>query len=857
MKKVFSLISFLFLFISSQAQPEGAWMHAPYLNINSAQDEWKRTNFYEIQKAFNAYEKDWEKTHPERISLRADGQNWEEEFNSMPGRLQYKRWENFMAGRISDSGEFPLTSLSWQIYSEYLLNNNHLGRTMSASNWTSLGPSSGMNNLPYTTYIGRVNFVKIHPTNTNIMFAGAATGGLWKSTDAGASWTPLTDFLGSLGCSDLAINPLNPNVMYLATGDCDAYGGSIGLCKTTDGGVNWTVVGLVYTLYKVIINPADTNMVIVGTSSGLWRSLNGGSNWTQVITANQFKDVKFKPGDPTVVYAASHFNTGFYKSTNSGSTFTQITSFGLPATGRVLIGVSSANSAYVYLLHVYGYFKSFYRSIDSGDNFVIQSDQASAGNIIGNQGFYDAAVVVNPFDAEDVYVGGINTYRSTNGGVTWNGLPTNPDNHVDVHGLEFLPGSSTTLFDCTDGGLVRSTNNGSSWSTITEGMAISEIYRISNSNFDPNLILEGSQDNGTHRMNSTIGWRMVCGGDGGCSVMDYTNPDIMYVSEMFGRYFKTTNATTTFNLTMITDQTGSAQNAFGGQYAPSPMLMNPMNHNTLVLGKREIYRSYDAGATWSPMSGVVTGYFMTLAWAPSDSNYIYAYDGNKKFYACTDGNNFVDRTSTFPDLTNRVYSIAISSTNPQKLWICVNGYTSNRVWVSVNAGLSWTSYSTGLPAIPANTLAYQNGSSDELYLGMDIGVYYRNSTMASWQLFNTNLPNVIIDDLKIQYSSGKLRAGTFGRGVWETPLFNTVGIKDIYHLETNISIYPNPTSGSFTIQSKLQNAELKIFDAAGRIVYEQILTSPNQQITHHFSPGIYLVKVSDGEKMFTQKLVIE
>jgi photosystem II stability/assembly factor-like uncharacterized protein len=863
MKTLYSLFTFLFLVIASEAQPEGDWMQSPYLKINGSQDEWKRTNFYEIQKAFYAYEKDWEATHP-HVDLRVDNGNWEDEENQVPGRLQYQRWENLMAPRVFPSGDITLPATTWENFQKYLDEQKALqNRTedISAANWTSLGPSTDINN-PYSPLLGRVNFVKFHPTNTNTMWVGTSSGGLWKSTNGGSSWAPLTDKLNSMGCSDLAVDPTNTNIMYLATGDGDAYSRSAGFWKTIDGGVTWSATGLSWTVsqfsqfaYKVKMHPTNSNILLSGTSQGLYKTTNAGTIWSQKLSGGQFKDVAFKPGDPSIVYAAKPGT--FYRSTDTANTFTAIA--GLPTgTSRYLIATTAANPSYVYLFHGS---KVLYRSTDSGLTFTLQS---STPEPVSSS--YAMAITVNPLNANDVYIGGLNTYRSIDGGITWTGLPTNPNNHVDVHGIAFLPGSSTTLFDCTDGGITKSTNNGTSWSTISNGIVANEVYGMANSATIPSLIIAGSQDNGTSRMNSS-GWGWKCAGDGTDGLIDYINPDIIYFSNYYGQFFKTTTGTTTFTFGgPWVNNGGSGVNSNG--YWTTPIKMHPTDHNTILIGKNSVYRTTDAGGSWSALPGISIApnpfniFLNVLAYAPSNPNYMYAYYPHPSFYVSTDGNTFVDRTSTFADTTsNFATGIAVSYTDPQKIWVCFSGYNNSKVYYSSNAGLTWTNYSTGLPSIPCNSIIYQNGSSDGLYLAMDIGIYYRNSTMSSWQLYNTGLPNARVFDLEIQYSSGKIRAATFGRGIWESNLY-IVGISETSALPANVSVYPNPAVDNVTITvnniSGHHKNELAIYNVIGEVVYSETLTSNVKKLdVELFSSGVYFVKVSDGEKTYTQKLVIQ
>jgi hypothetical protein len=249
----------------------------------------------------------------------------------IPGYSQYKRWEWFMAPRVSSTGERPAPDAVWNAMNEYRKGYNVQG---GAGNWTPLGPS----NTAAINGAGRLNFLTIDPNNTNSLWVGSPAGGLWNSTDGGTTWTTKTDWAAQvIGYTDLAIDPGNSNVMYAATGDGhagDTY--TVGLLKTTDGGTTWSTTGLSFAMgvqrqiNRVLIDPTNTQNILVAASNGIYRSTNGGTTFTSV-QGGSFKDMEFKPASPSTVYACG---TEFYLSTNSGATWTRITS-GVPATAAV------------------------------------------------------------------------------------------------------------------------------------------------------------------------------------------------------------------------------------------------------------------------------------------------------------------------------------------------------------------------------------------------------------------------------------------------------------------------------------------------------------------------------------------
>ncbi|MFL5754464.1 MAG: WD40/YVTN/BNR-like repeat-containing protein, partial [Bacteroidia bacterium] len=288
------------------------------------------SNFFEVQKAFNAYHERMEKEHGkyERWykKWRKEGEEEEES-----GYEVYKRWEYFMQSRVDANGKIPDPSIVWNEWQKHhqgknsssakLIGNNQI---LAGGTWTQLGPLGGE---PTGGGTGRLTFIRFDPTNSNIIWVGAPAGGLWKSSNGGQTWSTTTDALAVIGCSDLAIDPTNTNIMYLATGDRDAgdtY--SIGILKSIDGGLTWNTTGLSSlvpqqkNISALLINPTNTSMVLAATTSGIYRTLDGGVNW-QLEKTGTFKDMEYKPGDPTTVYAAGQT---FCKSVDSGDNWSVV-----------------------------------------------------------------------------------------------------------------------------------------------------------------------------------------------------------------------------------------------------------------------------------------------------------------------------------------------------------------------------------------------------------------------------------------------------------------------------------------------------------------------------------------------------
>ena len=653
-----------------------------------------------------------------------------------------------------------------------------------AGNWTLIGPTT---TIPAGGGAGRVNCIRFQPGSTTIVYAGAPAGGLWKSTNGGVTWSMWnTDALAAIGVSDLAIDPGNVNIMYLASGDGDAgdtY--SLGVLKSIDGGLTWNATGLSWvvsqgrTIRKLLIDPSNTQIIHAATSNGMYSTTDGGATWA-VTQAGNFFDAELNPSTPATVYATTA--TQCYRSTNSGSSYTSVFTNG--SANRLALAVTPANNAYVYMLAgsaANNGFLAFYSSTNSGASYTqitVASPSnilgwASAGNDVGGQSWYDLSLAASPTNANEVLAGGVNIWRSTNNGQNWtlNGHWTGsgaPYVHADQHDLIYTNG--TTCYSGNDGGFFTTSNNGGSWTDLSNGLQIGQMYRLSTAATNVNMNISGWQDNGTNRVSSGT-WTSVIGGDGMECIIDYTTTNIQYGELYYGAVYRTAN--NWGSSAQIVSSGGAGVNANGNWV--TPYIIHPTTNTTLLIGKAGLYRSTNSGTSWSALGATTggSGNIVSIAYAPSNPNYIYAAKTNAMFVSTNDGTSFTNVTGTLPVGSAQITYIAVSGSDPNDVWVTFSGYSAaNKVFQSTNAGGAWTNISTGLPNLPANCIVYQNSSSDAIYVGTDVGVWYRDNASGGWVSYSTGLPNVVVDELEIQYSAGKVRAATFGRGMWESDLFS-------------------------------------------------------------------------------------
>ena len=760
------LLSFTFsataLFATAQDRASNALTTSEIENmtwVEAMQDY--RVNFHTVVEKFNA---------------EFDGKPYEKGH----GWKQFKRWEYMMGQRVGETGVRPHPSVLYQAIQQ-----QQASSTTEYGEWSSMGPF----NAPANNGIGRINGVAFHPNHHDTIYAGAPAGGLWVSYDDGQSWTTFTDELTNLGVSDLAIDPLHPDTMYLATGDRDAADTySFGLLKSTDGGITWNSTSLSwstsqnYRIARIVVHPDSTHIVIAATNGGIYRSTNYGQNFT-LEQSGSFYGMRMGHGD-TVFATTSGSSPKLYRSADAGDTWTQMTS-GLPTNGKYRCEVAvSATPGKVYLVYGssdYG-FGGLYRSTNGGSNWTLMSSTpnimgwSNTGTGSGGQAWYDLTIACDPNSENTVYVGGVNIWKSTNGGANWTcvghwyGAGSTPFVHADHHHADFRPGTSE-LYAATDGGVFKTSNAGASWDDLIYGMNITQYYKISQSTSDTSVVLAGAQDNGSHLRSSTMNWSRATGGDGMDNGVDVVNDNLMYTSIYYGDFYKSTNGGAFFSSINTLSVAGS------GNWV-TPFNVDPVTTNTIYAGFKKIWKSTNAGGSWAATSSNnISGNsnIDEFEVAPSNTNYIYALINSNIFRSTNGGSSWssITPSGSMSPSPNNISGVAIDPDDEDHIVISISGYAGNRkVMESFNAGSTWTNLSSGLPNVPATAVAFEGGSSDGIYVGTDIGMYYTSSNFPSWISFNKNLPNVIISDIEVYEDDALIRIGTYGRGVWQSPLMS-------------------------------------------------------------------------------------
>lgn len=780
------------------------------------------------------------------------------------GYKQFKRWE-YNAERMQDddgrlkSDDFYLEEL--QRFEAYLNESTEARAGGSTGDWAEMGPTTWNEYQGWNPGIGRVTGFAVDPADTNHIVIGAQTGGVWKTTDGGASWTPLTDYFSNLVVYSITIDPADNNTYFFGSSSGRIY-------KSTDAGATWTQIGTAGSslINKILIHPTDSSiMFATSQSAGIYRSTNGGATWTDAVpVASRGYDVEFKPGDPSVVYATGN---RFYRSTDGGASFSTIS--GGFAFQPKMIGVSPDNADRVYVVEASGnIFGGFFMSDDSGANFIERNHtgqnyfgySTSAADGSG-QAPRDMDITVNPLDADEVYIAGILAWRSFDAGVSfectsgWALFESTSFNvgycHADIDIMEYVDGK---VYVGSDGGLFvandpQATMSTSFYEDLSFGLGIRQFYKIGISQSDPVIITGGAQDNGTSVYTTAGEWRDWLGADGMESFVDKNNNNILFGTTQGGQLYRSTNGGVTyFNL--------SEPSPGGGNWV-SPFEQDPNVTNTVYVGYNRVNKSTNSGGTWTSISQTFPTNLDNLKIAPSNSDIMWASWG-AALYKTTDGG-----ATTWPSVSGvagNINDIAIHPNDPNKVAIATS-YGGARVYVTLDGGDNWINYKKNLPAFEALSVVWDDTSLNGLYVGMNYGLFYIDDTFTDWQVFNTNLPNVIINELEINNVNDRIYAATYGRGVWSSLVYdNPLSVAD-NTFETLVTLYPNPAQDQVTISwPATGEVDVQVFDINGRM----LINNKDEYVVNNYtldisalSSGVHFVRLSSQGTTIVKKLLVD
>ncbi|MDJ0842077.1 MAG: hypothetical protein QNK37_36585 [Acidobacteriota bacterium] len=681
-------------------------------------------------------------------------------------------------------------------------------------NWVEVGPSP-MTMLSWSmgNVAGRVSAIAYDPSNTDTIYLGAAAGGVWKTIDGGSNWTSLFDDVGTTTIGAIYLNPADPNDVWVGTGDhwtsCYSYQGQ-GLFHSIDGGSSWTAVNgsgantLDLTFIAAIaVHPTNPQIMMVGGlgycapgsstygSGGLYRTTDGGANWTRIITGSVY-DIVWDDTDPNTFYAsvgdAADAVNGVYKSTDSGANWTRQQSGILYGTdiGRIRIAMAPSDNQTLYaLLNRSAGGTYLYQSTNGGNSWTLKNTGACEG-----QCAYNLCLDVHPTNPNTLLVGSIRFALSTNGGSSLSyqtsGWGSGQAVHQDTHVLKFHPGNGNTYWVGSDGGIWKTTNNGSSFSNLNGNLNITQFYDVAVNPNDPATIFGGSQDNSSERTTGNVEWNVtVVSGDGFMNLVDPRNTNTVYQTSYayssgggeLPRIYRSTS--------------GGSPNSFGslsnsgisaGPFAwvvPLAVAANQAGTRTYIFcGSNRPYRRADNASSWTSMaSSGVTGNVELSVIAPVAYNndmtvYVGNYDGQifRTDNGLASSPGWTNVTGNYPD-DIKVSDIAPDPNNPLRVFITRGGFALGQLFRSTTGGTTWTQVGAGLPDVPANSVAIDPFDTNRIYVGTDVGVYQSYDNGDNFTVMMDGMPlGVPVTDLEVTDNPHVLTAGTYGRGAWQTAL---------------------------------------------------------------------------------------
>ncbi len=687
---------------------------------------------------------------------------------------------------------------------------------VSRSSWTWLGPGN---------IGGRVTTIVVHPTDANLLWVNNPGGGIWKSTNGGATFQPVDDFLPNLAVTALAISPPDANLMYAGTGG--GAGASTlrgaGIFKSTDGGNTWSQLAATSAadwsggVEKISIS-RDGNTVLAATkavysnvASAVWRSVDGGNTWAETLQQTGGMEgwvVEFHPTDNTRAIASTKTGQVYY-STDGGATWNAST--GIPTDGLVAVAYARSNPTIVYAgLDRNG--GEIYKSGDGGQTYSLVN---TGTGYLGEQGWYSNVVWVDPSDANHVLISGLDIYRSTDGGANftqisqWQKSPRSA--HADHGAIAAASGygsSNKTIYFGNDGGLYRAQDISTveadaGWQELNNNLGVTQIYGAAG-NPTSGVVIAGTQDNGSVRYNGDLqAWTRWEGGDGGFIAADPTDPNYFYGEYVYLTIYRSTDGGVArpediygyYNFwngsswekksrsSPITEAKSPTANFI------APFILDPNEPNRLLAGARSLWVTNEAkkankqgGPSWRaikpPAGNARANNISAIAVAKGNSNVIWVGHNDGDIFATTNGLasspswSKVDDGS--PALPNRfVTRIVIDPTDSRTAYAMFGGFSANNLWRTTDGGATWTNVTAQVPQIPIETLAIHPNNSKWLYLGTEVGVFTSEDGGATWTVPHDGPASVSVKELF--FVGTTLYAATFGRGLYKIDIPNAAG----------------------------------------------------------------------------------
>ncbi|MBP6871314.1 MAG: T9SS type A sorting domain-containing protein [Bacteroidales bacterium] len=746
---------------------------------------------------------------------------------------------------------------------------------------------------------GRIAAMAMITYGTQSVFAGAASGGIFKSSDLGQSWRPIFDEAMSLSIGDIAIAPSDTSVIWVGTGEANAGGGSMsydgnGIYLSEDAGLSWNPVGLYNSgsIGRLVVHPDDPQTCYVAAMGrlfsdnperGIFKTSDGGGTWDQVLYINDSVgaiDIVMHPAKPDTLYATTWERvrrphrrdyggpgSGIYRSYDGGDTWTLLTN-GLPAAsaqvGRIGIDISASDPDILYAIYAdnIGYFDGLYKTVNGGNSWFRTSDEELA-DCYASYGWWFGRIAVDPQDPDVAYVIGFDLYKTIDGGNNWSYISS--DVHVDQHDIVIHPDNTDLLVLGNDGGVYFSYNGGYNWD-FCDNLPITQFYTCEVDEQYPFRLYGGTQDNGTNRTytGALDNWMMIYGGDGFHVLVDPVNNSYVYAEYQYGNLARSTNGGISFTSAM-SGISGSDRKNWN-----TPVVFDPSDPQILYYGANRLYRSTNRAVSWQAVSpdltggsgsgSVVYGTITTISVSPLNSQVIYAGTDDGFVWRTADGGQaWTDISFGLP--LRWITRVAADPYDEDVVYVTLSGYRYDsslpHVFRSADNGGTWDDISGNLPEAPVNDIIIDPALDSTIYLATDFGVFVSRNLGQGWQMLGDNLPNVPIVDLDFHQPTRTLIAATYGRSMYTFDLDQTVSVSNLNDLPEQILLYPNPAKDYINLNHRFnENIHYSILDLSGKEVKKGRLAAKCERhslIINDLKPGSYIFKLAGHNRIITGK----
>ncbi len=731
------------------------------------------------------------------------------------GYKPYLRWKNSNEALYYPSGNRLVDH--YMPYREYerIKNSEPKGaykNLFQTGGWRSLGPDT-IDNITghYAAGLGRVEYVQVNKSNAQQIYLGSRSGGLWRTSNGGLTWSHNTDFLPASGVNAIAASPsyFDSVLINVQTGE---QGISFGIYRSVNGGQTFTQtafnpaslgfggLGSNFRIYVIKYHPRVPNLVFVGTDRGIFRSTNNLQTWTRLNNSWSVADIEFHPTNDNIIYVHENYYWGtnknkIFKSTNQGVSYTGMVDLVGNANSRLKISVSPVCPTCVFVTSGTGIWKSY----DEGLTYITTLNPAPSGVSL-NQ------CRPNDLDTNKFVSGYLDMFKSADGGLTFaqcawwslgsaqhgtgnfmqNYAASNNYVHADNNYLDCVNG---VFYTCTDGFLCKSSDNGLTWQRLSLSVGIRENYNLGVSQSNHKLTICGSQDNGTSIKHDT-GWIEFYGADGMEGIIHPLNENYMIGSTQNGGRIRTLNGGLTNSGVAPTGQTGSWI---------APMVYDPNNHLTVYSFATQVSKSTDFASSWTTLGSPTTFTsaigFATIA--ENNSNIMVITKDDLIELSTNGGVTFTSIKNNLPTLS--ISDVVFHPKNDSIIVVTYRNYQNNgqKIFITYNQGATWNNITHNLGNMPINCVIIDHTNASTIYVGAEVGIYQKALSGNTWQLYNTNLPNVVVKEMDINYASNTLKAATWGRGLWEYTLVGRTTYPAI--VKTSVTTAPSFTTPKATI----------------------------------------------------------